>query len=346
MSERTYQALLDRIAARQIGSGEVLEERRLAEELNVSRTPMRAALNRLLGEGILKRLSNGSVVVHAFGVTELLELLQIRQLLEGQAAAMAAGRIPGDKLAAVKARLEDVMRYSAAGGESTWTADNEVHELVAAYCGNKSMAAMIADAARAPVQRRAPVAARGAGAGRASGHRAGAAGRRRRTGARDHDGAPGRRAARSRARWGICRMKTDAARLARCIVAEPLTSQAFAEFGEVVEHAGNERRRHLALPYAHSAPAARTAIWVSRVDGAIPQTCPVLLLERHPYSSQTFIPLDNTPISSSWRRTMRRASRTWNGCAPSSPAAARACAIGLASGTRACRRCARRPSSP
>ncbi|WZB62790.1 GntR family transcriptional regulator [Achromobacter xylosoxidans] len=89
VSERTYQALLDRIAARQIGPGEVLEERRLAEELNVSRTPMRAALNRLLGEGILKRLSNGSVVVHAFGVTELLELLQIRQLLEGQAAAMA-----------------------------------------------------------------------------------------------------------------------------------------------------------------------------------------------------------------------------------------------------------------
>ncbi|MBR8652818.1 ureidoglycolate lyase [Achromobacter sp. Marseille-Q0513] len=90
-------------------------------------------------------------------------------------------------------------------------------------------------------------------------------------------------------------MKTDAARLARCIVAEPLTSQAFAEFGEVVEHAGNERRRHLALPYAHSAPAARTAIWVSRVESAIPQPCPVLLLERHPYSSQTFIPLDNTP---------------------------------------------------
>ena len=204
MSERTYQALLDRIAARQIGPGEVLEERRLAEELNVSRTPMRAALNRLLGEGILKRLSNGSVVVHAFGVTELLELLQIRQLLEGQAAAMAAGRIPGDKLAAVKARLEDVMRYSAAGGESTWTADNEVHELVAAYCGNKSMAAMIADARRRAraLQRRAPVAARGAGAGRASGHRAGAAGRRRRTGARDHDGAPAVRA-RVRAHAGV-----------------------------------------------------------------------------------------------------------------------------------------------
>ena len=146
VSERTYQALLDRIAARQIGSGEVLEERRLAEELNVSRTPMRRA-EPAAGRRYLKRLSNGSVVVHAFGVTELLELLQIRQLLEGQAAAMAAGRIPGDKLAAVKARLEDVMR-TARPGRIDLDRDNEVHELVAAYCGNKSMAAMIADARR------------------------------------------------------------------------------------------------------------------------------------------------------------------------------------------------------
>ena len=148
VSERTYQALLDRIASRRTGPGEVMEERRLSEELNVSRTPMRAALNRLLGEGILKRLSNGAVVVQEFGATELLELLQIRRLLEGEAAAAAAGRIPADKLASVKARLEDVMRHSAAGGESTWTADNEVHDLVSAHCGTKSLAGMIADARR------------------------------------------------------------------------------------------------------------------------------------------------------------------------------------------------------
>ena len=89
-------------------------------------------------------------------------------------------------------------------------------------------------------------------------------------------------------------MKTDAARLARCIVAEPLTSQAFAEFGEVVEHAGNERRRHLALPYAHSAPAARTAIWVSRMapyprPGAAAGTSSVFLADLHPAGQHPYL---------------------------------------------------------
>lgn len=79
---------------------------------------------------------------------------------------------------------------------------------------------------------------------------------------------------------------------ARRVVAEPLTSEGFAAFGEVVEHAGEQRRRHLSLPFAHAAPACRPAMWVSRVEAAIAWPCPVMLLERHPYSSQTFIPLD------------------------------------------------------
>ena len=91
-------------------------------------------------------------------------------------------------------------------------------------------------------------------------------------------------------------MKTDAARLARCIVAEPLTSQAFAEFGEVVEHAGNERRRHLALPYAHSAPAAHGHLgqpggWRHTPDlpGAAAGTSSVFLADLHPAGQHPYL---------------------------------------------------------
>ncbi len=147
VSERTYQTLLDRIVSRQIRAGEVMEERRLAIELAVSRTPMRAALNRLLGENILERLSNGTLVVQQFGATELLELLQIRRLLEGEASAMAAGRIPSALLESVRQRLLAVTRGEPADA-SDWTADNEVHELISGYCGNRSLAGMIADARR------------------------------------------------------------------------------------------------------------------------------------------------------------------------------------------------------
>lgn len=148
VSERTYQALLDRIVARDIPAGEVLEERRLSESMDVSRTPLRAALNRLLGEGILTRLSNGSIMVRSFGATELVELLQVRRLLESEAAGMAVGRIPDDRLSAVRQRLEALIGEPDVALEADWAIDNEVHDLIAMHCGNKSMAAIIADARR------------------------------------------------------------------------------------------------------------------------------------------------------------------------------------------------------
>lgn len=142
-TQRTYQTLLDQIVSRRIPAGEVLEERRLADELDVSRTPLRAAMNRLLGEGMLERLSNGSIVVRSFGVTDLLELLQIRSLLESEAAAMATGRIPAEPLEGLRTRLQALLDAQTADEKSDWEVDNALHDLVAAYCGNRNLASMI-----------------------------------------------------------------------------------------------------------------------------------------------------------------------------------------------------------
>lgn len=142
-TQRTYQTLLDQIVSRRIPAGEVLEERRLADELDVSRTPLRAAMNRLLGEGMLERLSNGSIVVRSFGVTDLLELLQIRSLLESEAAAMATGRIPAEPLEGLRTRLQALLDAQTPDEKSDWEVDNALHDLVAAYCGNRNLASMI-----------------------------------------------------------------------------------------------------------------------------------------------------------------------------------------------------------
>ena len=107
VSEQTYQALLELITSRQIEPGDVIEERRLAERFEVSRTPMRAAISRLLGQGVLQQLSNGVVVVREVGLTEYLELLAIRLLLEGEAAGLAAQHAPLPVLAQIEARVQD-----------------------------------------------------------------------------------------------------------------------------------------------------------------------------------------------------------------------------------------------
>lgn len=141
VTERTYQEVLRRIVDGEIAPGTVIEERKLAEAMEVSRTPLRSALTQLLGEGLLERLSNGALAVKTFTSTDLRELLQIRLLLECEAAAHAAGRIPSGPLMTLTAQLNKVL--SAPELQAEWDFDEQVHELIAEYCGNQTLKSML-----------------------------------------------------------------------------------------------------------------------------------------------------------------------------------------------------------
>ena len=75
------------------------------------------------------------------------------------------------------------------------------------------------------------------------------------------------------------------------IVPEKLTGAAFSPFGEVVEFAGEERRRHLANPFDATRDATRFAMWVTRADTPARLPLRISVLERHRSTAQTFIPL-------------------------------------------------------
>jgi DNA-binding GntR family transcriptional regulator len=145
VTEATYRKLHDLIESRRLAPGEVIEERRLALRLKVSRTPLRAGISRLLGEGRLEQLSNGSVVVRNIGMAELLELIHLRLLLESEAASIAATRIGIDLLAPIKSRLEDVMASAALSATAHWTLDDEIHDQIARHCGNRSLERLIGE---------------------------------------------------------------------------------------------------------------------------------------------------------------------------------------------------------
>src|SRR5690606_25698048 len=84
LSERVHLAVSKLIKSQQLHGGDIIVESRLADILGVSRTPLREALQKLEGEGLVIR--NGrSFIVRAVGLAEYLQSLKVRELLEGEA---------------------------------------------------------------------------------------------------------------------------------------------------------------------------------------------------------------------------------------------------------------------
>ncbi len=109
---QTVTALLrlrELILSGELAPGQRLSELSVVDRLNVSRTPVRAALARLQEEGLLETLPYGGFAVKAFSLREVHDAIELRGALEGLAARFAAERGAGAvQLAEMKTCLMEV----------------------------------------------------------------------------------------------------------------------------------------------------------------------------------------------------------------------------------------------
>lgn len=91
-SDRAFAALRDDIIEWRLLPGTVLAEVEQAERLGISRTPLREALGRLTAEGLTTAGGGRGVVVTDISLEDIDELFELREALEGKAAALAAER--------------------------------------------------------------------------------------------------------------------------------------------------------------------------------------------------------------------------------------------------------------
>src|SRR6187401_3414296 len=83
--------------------GERISELPLVARLGTSRTPIRLALERLAHMGLLDVLASGGFTVREFTLSEVLDAIEVRGVLEGTVARLAAERLSGDhELAALR----------------------------------------------------------------------------------------------------------------------------------------------------------------------------------------------------------------------------------------------------
>jgi len=105
LKDRVYEALKTAISAIDVYADDVspkLDERRLAEELGVSRTPIREALTRLEQEGLVQNIPRRGAFVVRKTKKEILEMVCVWSALEGMAARMATVRASDEEIAGLR----------------------------------------------------------------------------------------------------------------------------------------------------------------------------------------------------------------------------------------------------
>lgn len=130
-----YLELKRRVLDLELKPGERLYEPGLAAELNVSRTPLREAVRRLLAESLLEQLPTGGVVVPKLEAKEIAELYSVRASLEGLLAAEACKSASEDDLAVLK----DLVERNAAlvnFADDAMNAGKGIHAKIGEIAGN------------------------------------------------------------------------------------------------------------------------------------------------------------------------------------------------------------------
>lgn len=148
MAERAYEQVLDMILSGQLKPGTLIQERRLANHLQMSRTPLRDAFMTLEGEGLLVRNEARGLQVRSMNIEDFVENLAVRSLLESEAARVAAGKIAAASLAKLRSRLETLLeraeaKTGAPDREDVRSVDDELHSAISDAAGNRQMASII-----------------------------------------------------------------------------------------------------------------------------------------------------------------------------------------------------------
>jgi DNA-binding GntR family transcriptional regulator len=133
LREHVHETLRRAIIAGEIPSGTVLNERQVATELGVSTTPLKEALRRLEGEGLVVTEPRRGVRV-TFDARQAEEMALARAALEGMIARVAAGRMDEAGAAGLRGFVADMGQATAAGDTDRLIALNErfhdaIHDL-------------------------------------------------------------------------------------------------------------------------------------------------------------------------------------------------------------------------
>ncbi len=156
LREQAYQFIQRKILSQEYAPGQKLSELSVAEEMGISRTPVRSAIRELEHEGFLEQVPRYGTIVRKTDRRDISELYDMRQALEGFAAKRSAEKMSDDEIHelielcnqmdAIVAELQD------SSGEMTEEtlgrfvdADMQLHVAILRSTGNRRLMKSVSD---------------------------------------------------------------------------------------------------------------------------------------------------------------------------------------------------------
>lgn len=136
-TDRVFTTLRESIVTGQLVAGSQHSIYRLAEQLEVSRTPVRDAVLRLADLGLVTIERNRGVRVRGVTPDDVRAVFELRALIEVPAASYAASHASADDVAQLVGSLEAMRAAAPVGDEAGFTGhDRALHASIAAVLGN------------------------------------------------------------------------------------------------------------------------------------------------------------------------------------------------------------------
>ena len=143
LSKKVYRIIKSGIINGSLKPGSKLLEVKIAKQMGISRTPIREALRELAAKGFVKTIPNQGIIVSSDSAEDIREVMQIRGVLEGLAARLAAILINEEEISKLENLLKEMDKFTRENNPLAFSEiDAEFHNVIVNICGNKRLIQM------------------------------------------------------------------------------------------------------------------------------------------------------------------------------------------------------------
>ncbi|MDD2443676.1 MAG: GntR family transcriptional regulator [Desulfotomaculaceae bacterium] len=143
LREIVFESLREAIIQGKLRPGERLMEIQLAEEMGVSRTPVREAIRKLELEGFVVMAPRKGAYVSNVSVKDIVDVFEVRSALEGLAAGLAAERITSEEMDQLEVTLVKISAICQEDIDAIVEGDASFHEIIYRASRNERLTQII-----------------------------------------------------------------------------------------------------------------------------------------------------------------------------------------------------------